>query len=165
MRYPRVKPTELGERVGREVSRERPLDDGRAEALVLPVTDELEIPLEERDRGVELAAGNVGHAEKGRRHDLDRGVPESLADGQGLLPEPDRLVVVAAAQALDHHESGDSSEPLPITECPGEGLRLVEMLRHACPIAKRKKRVPELDAEIDGQLGRLPGLRKVADGP
>ena len=41
----------------------------------------------------------------------------------------------------------------------------MEVLPHARPIAERKERVPEVDADVDGQLGRLPGLGETAEGP
>ena len=52
-----------------------------------------------------------------------------------------------------------------VAERPGEHLRLVEVLPHARPIAEREERVPEVDADVDGQLGRLPGLGEAAEGP
>ena len=32
-------------------------------------------------------------------------------------------------------------------------------------LAEREERVPEVDADVDGQLGRLPGLGETAEGP
>ena len=32
-------------------------------------------------------------------------------------------------------------------------------------LAEREERVPEVEAEVDGQLGRLPGLGEMAEGP
>ena len=81
-----VEPPELGERVREERPRERRLDDGRPEALVEQIALEREVPLEERDGVPELAPGDVRHAEKGRRDDLDRGLAESPSDAQGLPP-------------------------------------------------------------------------------
>jgi hypothetical protein len=39
------------------------------------------------------------------------------------------------------------------------------MLPHACPIAERAERSPEVEADVDGQLGRLAGLGKTAESP
>ena len=41
----------------------------------------------------------------------------------------------------------------------------MEVVPHARPLGERKKRVPEVDADVDGQLGRLPGLGEAAEGP
>ena len=84
---------------------------------------------------------------------------------QGLLPESDGRVVVASGPALGHHEGGDPPEPVRVAERPGEPLRLVEVLPHAHPLAEREERVPKVDVEVDGQLGRLPGLGETAEGP
>ena len=51
-----------------------------------------------------------------------------------------------------------------VAERPGEHLRLVEVVPHARLIAERVERVPEVDVRVDGQLGRLPGLRETAEG-
>jgi hypothetical protein len=63
-----------------------------------------------------------------------------------------------------HHEGGDPPEPVLVAERPGEPLRLVEVVYHARPIAERDERVPEVEPEVDGQLGRLPGLGETAEG-
>ena len=104
-------------------------------------------------------------AQNDRCDHLDRAIAEGSRDAQGLLPESDGLVVVASDQALVHHEGGDPREPVLVAERPGERLRLVEVLPHARPIAEREERVPEVDADVDGQLGRLPGLGETAEGP
>ena len=84
---------------------------------------------------------------------------------QGFLPESDGLVVVASVQALVHHEGGDPPEPVLVAERPREHLRLVEVLPHARPLAEREERVPEVDADVDGQLGRLSALGETLEGP
>ena len=68
-------------------------------------------------------------------------------------------------QALDHHEGGDPREPVLVAERPGEHLRRVEVLPHARQFAERVERVPEVEVDVDGQLGRLPGLGEAAEGP
>jgi hypothetical protein len=40
----------------------------------------------------------------------------------------------------------------------------VEVVPRARPIAERVECVPEVDVDVDGQLGRLPGLGEVAEG-
>ena len=144
--------------------RERRLDGGRPEALVAQVALERDVPLEEGDRISELAPGGVRHAQKGRGDHLDRAIAKGLRDAQGLLPESDGLVVVARVQALDHHEGGDPPEPALVAERPGQHLSLVEVVRHARPIAEREERVPEVEPDVDGQLGRLPALGEAAEG-
>src|SRR6185295_5267419 len=157
-----VELAELGEQVSEERSRERRLDDGRPEALVAQVALERDVPLEEGGRLAELAPGGVRPAEKGRGDHLDRAITEGSRDTQGLLAESDGLVVIASGQALVHHEGGDPPEPVLVAERPGEPLRLVEVVYHARPIAERDERVPEVDVDVDGQLGRLPGLGETA---
>jgi hypothetical protein len=49
-----------------------------------------------------------------------------------------------------------------VAERPGEHLRLVEVLPDARPLAERDERVPEVEADVDGQLGRLPALGEMA---
>ena len=104
-------------------------------------------------------------AQKGCRDDLDRAIAEGLPDAQGLLAESDGLVVLASDQPLVHHEGGNPRAPVLVAERPGQHPRLVEMLRHARPIAEREERVPEVYADVDGQLGRLSGLGETAEGP
>ena len=52
----------------------------------------------------ELAPGGVRPAQKGRGDYLDRAITEGAREAQGLVPESDRLVVVACEQALVHYE-------------------------------------------------------------
>jgi hypothetical protein len=52
-----------------------------------------------------------------------------------------------------------------VAERPGEHLRLVEETPYARSIAERDERVPEVEADVDGQLGRLPGLGEVTESP
>jgi hypothetical protein len=52
-----------------------------------------------------------------------------------------------------------------VAERPGDHLRLVEVLPHARLIAERVERVPEIEPDVDGQLGRLPDLGETAEGP
>jgi hypothetical protein len=80
-------------------------------------------------------------------------------------PDLTALVVVATDQALDHHEGGDPREPALVAERPGEHFRLVEEVLYARPIAKRLERAPEVQVDVDGQLGRLPALGETAKGP
>ena len=98
-------------------------------------------------------------AQVGRCDHFDQAIAESSRDAQGLLPESDGLVVVTSDHAQVHHEGGDPPEPVRVAEPPGQHLRLVEVVRHARPIAEREERVPEVDVNVDGQLGRLPDLR------
>jgi hypothetical protein len=132
---------------------------------VAQVVLERDVPLEEGGRGAELAPDGVRHAQKGRRDHLDRTIAEGSRDAQGLLAESDGLVVVASDQALDHHEGGNPREPVLVAERPGQHLRLVEVLPHARPITERVERVPEVDVDVDGQLGRLRGLGEAAERP
>jgi len=106
----------------------------------------------------------VRPAQKVRRDHLGRAIAEGARDVQGLLSESDGLVVVASGLALVHHEGGDPRESVLVAERPGEHLRLVEGLPHASPI-ERLERVPEVDVDVDGQLGRLPGLGEMAERP
>ena len=69
------------------------------------------------------------------------------------------------SQALDHHEGGDPREPVLVAERPDERLRVVEVVPHARQVAERDERVPEVDADVDGQFGRLPGLGETPEGP
>ena len=57
------------------------------------------------------------------------------------------------------------AKPVLVAERPGEHLGLVEVLPHARPIAERSERVPQVEMEVDGQLGRRPGLGETAEGP
>jgi hypothetical protein len=41
----------------------------------------------------------------------------------------------------------------------------VEVLARTLPLAEREKRAPEVEADVDGQLGRLPDLGETAEGP
>jgi hypothetical protein len=108
----------------------------------------------------------VRHAQKGRGDHLDRAIAERPREAQGLLPESDGPVVVASGPALAHHEGGDPAESVRVAaERPGVPLRRAEVLPHARQLAERGKRVPEVDVEVDGQLGRLPGLGEVAERP
>src|SRR5215813_14285792 len=141
------------------------MDGGRPEALVAQVALERDVPLKEGDRVAELAPGGVRHAQEGRGDHLDRAIVEGARDTQGLLPESDGVVVVASDQALARHEGGDPREPALVTERSGESLRLAEEIPHARRIAEREEQIAEVDADIDGQLGRLPPLGEAAEGP
>jgi len=124
-----------------------------------------DVPLEQGGRVAELAPGNVRDAQVGRCDHLDRAIAESPPDRQGLLPESDGLVVIAGDHALGRHEGGDPREPVLVAERPGEQLRLVEVLPRGRQIAERPQGVSEVDANVDGQLGRLPALGETAEGP
>ena len=126
-----VEPAELGEHVGEARPRVRRLDGGRPEALVAQVALERDVPLEQGGRRAELAPDGVRRAKKGCCDHLDRAIAEGSPDAQRLLPESDGLVVVASAQALDHHEGSDPREPVLVTERPGQHLGLVEVVPHA----------------------------------
>ena len=160
-----VEPAELGEQVGEVGPRERRLDGGRPKALGAQVALERDdVSLEEGGRLAELAPVDVRPTQKGRGDHLDRAIAEGARHTQGLLAESEGPLVVARAHALEHHEGGDPREPVRVAERPGEPLRLVEVLPHARIFAERAERVPEVDVEVDGQLGRLPGLGEVAEG-
>jgi hypothetical protein len=62
------------------------------------------------------------------------------------------------------HEGGDPPEPMLVAERSGEPLRLVDLLALARLIAERLERGPEVEPDVDGQLGRLPGLGEAAEG-
>jgi hypothetical protein len=51
-----------------------------------------------------------------------------------------------------------------VAERPGEHLRFAQVLSHARSIAERLERVPEIESDVDGQLGRLPGLGETVEG-
>jgi hypothetical protein len=102
-------------------------------------------------------------AQRGRREHFDRTIAEGARDAQGLLPESHAPVVVTRERALEHHEGGDPPEPVRIAQRPGEPLRHEEVLPHARHFAERAKREPEVDAEVEGQLGRLPSLGETAE--
>ena len=131
-------PAELGERVGEVGPRDRRRDDGYPEALEAQVALERDVPLQQGGRGAELAPGDARHAQIQRCDHLDRAIAEGARDGEGLLAEPDGLVVVASGQALVHHEGGDAPDPVLVAERPGEHLRLVQVLPYARPIAERR---------------------------
>ena len=86
---------------------------------------------------------------------LDGANAEGARDGERLLPEFESCSVVASGPPLHYHEGGDPPEPLHITERPSQHLRLAEVISHAHPFAQRKKCVPQIDADVDGQSGRL----------
>ena len=157
-----VEPAELREHVGEASPRERRLDDVRPEALEAQVALERDVPLKQGGRIAELAPGGVCHAQEGRCDHLNRAIAEGARDGEGFLPESGGFGVVVSEIALEHHEGGDSREPVLVAEGPGEHLRFAEMVPHACPI-QREKRVPEVEADVDGQLGRLPDLGEVTN--
>jgi hypothetical protein len=52
-----------------------------------------------------------------------------------------------------------------VAERPGQHLRLVEVVPHARKITQREECVPEVETDVDGQLGCLPGLGKPAERP
>jgi hypothetical protein len=160
-----VEPAELRGHIGEPGSRERRLDAGSAKALVAKVTLERGVPLQQWNCVAELAPGDVRHAQQGHGKHLDRAIAEGAREAQGLLSESEGPVVVARGPALAHHESRDPCEPVRVAERPGEALRLVEVLPHARPLAERDERVPQVDAEVDGQLRRLPPFGETAEGP
>src|SRR5262249_23907324 len=82
-----------------------------------------------------------------------------------LLPEFESCVVVPSDLPVNHHEGGDPPEPVLIAERSGEHLRLLEVIQHACPIAERIERIPNLDADVDGQLGSAARPRQVTQRP
>ena len=96
-----VEPAKLGEHVGEVGPRERRLDGGRPEALGAQVALERDVTLEEGGRIAEFAPGGVRHAQKGRGDHLDRAIAEGSRNAEALLPEPDRVVVVACAEVGD----------------------------------------------------------------
>src|SRR5262245_47866614 len=73
-------------------------------------------------------------------------------------PEFESCVVVASGPPRVYHPGGDPPEPVLIAERPGEHLRLLEVIQHACPIAEREKRSPNLETNVDGQLASAAGL-------
>ena len=83
----------------------------RSEALVAQVALERHVSLEEGSCVAELPSGGVRIAKEGGGNHLDWAITEGARDGEGLLPECDGPAVVATAQALDDHESGDPREP------------------------------------------------------
>ena len=101
-------------------------------------------------------------AKIGRCGHLYRTIAERACDGEGLPPETDGPVIVARDDALHHHEGGSPNEPVLVAKRPREHLRLVEVNFNPRPITEGVKRVPQVDVDVDGQLGRLPGLG--ADG-
>jgi class 3 adenylate cyclase len=50
-----------------------------------------------------------------------------------------------------------------VAQRPGEPFRLVEEVPDARPIAELEERVPDVEMDVDGQLGRLPGLGETAE--
>src|SRR5262249_9198019 len=97
-------------------------------------------------------------AKKGPCDHLDRLITETARNREGLLAKFDCRVEVATSQALDHHEGGDPPQPPLVPERPREHLRLLEMNSRARQLAARKERIPQVDVEVNRQLGRIPGL-------
>ena len=151
--------------VGEPGARQCRLDDGRPEALVAQVALEGDVPLEETDCLAELTPRHMRLAEKGRGDHFAGAIVENSRETQRLLAESDGAVVVASIQALDHHERGDPPEPELIAELPGQHLRLVEVFPHARRFADWAECVPDVDVQVDGQLGRRSGLGEPAKGP
>jgi hypothetical protein len=79
------------------------------------------------------------------------------------LPKPESLVKVTTDLALSHHKGGNSPEPTLVTEQPHEHLCLVEVFSHARPIPALVECAPHVNVDVDGQLGRLPGLGKMVE--
>src|SRR5262245_7370242 len=98
------------------------------------------------------------HANNRGGQNLYPGIAEGARDRESLLPKSQGLVVFASALALDHHEGGDPSELALVAERPGKQLCLGEVVPHARPITEWEERVPQVDTDVDDQLGRLSGL-------
>ncbi len=158
-----VESAELGEDFGEVGRRQRRLDGGCPEALVAQVALERGVPFEQGDRLPKLAEGRVRHAQEGRGHH-GRPIAEGSREGEGLLPKSDPLGVVAAVQALDHHERRDPRESVLVAERPRQHLRLAEVLPHARSLIEGKERVPEFEVNVDGQLGHLAALGEMTKG-
>src|SRR5262249_1393379 len=126
---------------------------------------ECEAPLEEGDCVAELAPDEVRAAKKVRCESLDRAIAAGSCDGECLLSETDCRVKVASNDARYRHEGGNPPEPALVAKRPREHLRLFDMISRAHPLCRHSERVAEIEVDIDGQLGRLPGTGQTAESP
>src|SRR5215510_8777856 len=153
-----VEPAEVGKRGGKRVLRGCRYVHRRSETLSEKLALESDVPLQEFGCFAVLAPGEVSLAQKKRCDYLDGAIAEVACDGERLLPKFESCVVVANGPPRVHHPGGDPPEPMLIAERPGEHLRLLEVIQHACPIAEREKRSPNLETDVDGQLASAAGL-------
>jgi hypothetical protein len=54
-------------------------------------------------------------------------------------------------------------QPVLIADPPGKNLRLMKVISHPHIIAEREERVPDVNVDVDGELGRLRDLGQTAE--
>src|SRR5258708_33771148 len=99
------------------------------------------------------------HTLSHRYNHLAPAFADGSRDGQGLLPESDRLVVVANGLALVRPGREHPREPGLVAELPCEPFRLVDVLSHTRPIAQRLERRPKGELRVAGLLRPRAGPR------
>src|SRR5262252_3532517 len=152
-----VEPAEGAERGAKQELRRCRCDRSRSETLSAQLSVESDAPLERFGSFAVLAPDEVCVAKMVRCDHLNGAIAEGARDGKRLVPEFESCIVVASGPPLHYHEGGDPPEPVHITERPSQHLRLVEVISHAHPFTEREKRIPNLDADFDGQLASPAG--------
>src|SRR6185369_2155280 len=97
------------------------------------------------------------------RGHLDGQVRQNLADRERLLAKPYRLLVFLGEDTLNHHVDRHPGEPPPVPQPRGEHLGAAQVLLHPLPVRERNQRGPEIEPEVDGELGDVALLRDMAE--
>jgi hypothetical protein len=98
------------------------------------------------------------------RFDLQRDIPQGLADDKGTLTRLKGAVKVPHYNEIVGHKGSDPPQPTVIVEGLGEVFGYAEVVEDPLLFSEREERIAQVKPEIDGLLTPGATLREVLQG-